>query len=58
MGAQLRERSKITCLYIASNPELIREHARLGGFPATRVLEVAVVIDPTTAETNDLEISS
>jgi hypothetical protein len=49
---------KITCLYIASNPELIREHARLGGFPATRMLEVAMVIDPTNAETNDLEISS
>ena len=45
---------KITCVYIAPNAEIIREHARLGGFPADRVLEIAVVIDPTTAEANDL----
>jgi hypothetical protein len=45
---------KITCLYIAPNPEMIREHARLGGFPADRVLEVATIIDPTTAEWNEL----
>ena len=30
--------------------EAIREHARQGGFPATRVSEVRAVIDPTTAE--------
>ena len=41
---------KITCVYIAPNADLIRTHARLGGFPADRVLEVASVIDPTTAE--------
>ena len=45
---------KITCEYIAPNAEIIREHARLGGFPADRVLEVAVIIDPTTAESTDL----
>jgi cell division inhibitor SulA len=45
---------KITCVYIAPNAELIREHARLGGFPADRVLEIAVMIDPTTAEDNEL----
>ena len=45
---------KITCVYIAPAPEIIREHARLGGFPADRVLEVATVIDPTTAEWNEL----
>jgi len=45
---------KITCVYIAPEPELIREHARLGGFPADRVLEVGAVIDPTTAESNRL----
>ena len=33
---------------------MIREHARLGGFPADRVLEVATVIDPTTAETPEV----
>ena len=41
---------KITCVYIAPNAEMVREHARLGGFPANQVLEVAAVIDPTTAE--------
>lgn len=46
---------KITCVYVAPNAEIIQEHARLGGFPADRVLEVAVVIDPTTAEVNELE---
>jgi cell division inhibitor SulA len=45
---------KITCVYIAPNAELIREHARRGGFPSDRVLEVAVIIDPTTAEENEL----
>lgn len=45
---------KITCVYLAPNAELIREHARLGGFPADRVLEVATIIDPTTAERTPL----
>ena len=45
---------KITCVYISPDAELIREHARLGGFPADRVLEVASVIDPTTGESNEL----
>lgn len=45
---------KITCVYLAANAELIREHARRGGFPADRVLEVAAVIDPTTAEQGTL----
>jgi len=44
---------KVTCLYIADNAEQIREHARLGGFPANRVLEVATIIDPTTAESKE-----
>jgi hypothetical protein len=41
---------KVYCIYIAPNPEIIREHARQGGFPADAVNEVKVVIDPTTAE--------
>ena len=45
---------KITCVYIAPNADLIREHARRGGFPVDRVLEVAITIDPTTAESNEL----
>ncbi len=45
---------KITCVYIAPNVELLREHARRGAFPADRVLEISTVIDPTTAELNEL----
>lgn len=45
---------KMTCIYIADSVELIREHARRGGFPADRILEVSAVIDPTTAEANEL----
>lgn len=41
---------KIYCVYIAPNEEMIREHARQGGFPAQRVSEVVSVIDPTTGE--------
>ncbi len=37
------------CLYLAEDEAVIREHARLSGFPATRITEVAGVIDPTTA---------
>lgn len=42
--------NKVYCVYIAPNEEMVREHARQGGFPANRVSEVASVIDPTTAE--------
>lgn len=41
---------KIYCIYIAPNEELIREHARLGNFPANRISQVTSRIDPTTAE--------
>jgi hypothetical protein len=55
MGPQIQWREsyitgdKIYCVYIAANEELVREHARQGGFPANRVSEVAAVIDPATA---------
>ncbi len=41
---------KLYCVYIAPNEEMVREHARQGGFPANRVSEIRSVIDPTTAE--------
>ena len=41
---------KIYCIYIAPNAELVREHAKQGGFPANRVSEVRRMIDPTTAD--------
>ena len=41
---------KIYCIYIAANEELVREHAKQGGFPANSIAEVKTIIDPTTAE--------
>ncbi len=41
---------QIHCVYRAPNPEMVLEHARLGGFPADRVSEIITMIDPTTAE--------
>ena len=41
---------KIYCVYIAPNEEMVREHAQKGGFPANRISQVKLVIDPTTAE--------
>ncbi|HWS40605.1 MAG TPA: DUF4242 domain-containing protein [Arenimonas sp.] len=41
---------KVYCVYISPNEEMIREHAKQGGFPANRVSQVATIIDPTTAE--------
>lgn len=41
---------KVYCVYIAPNEEMVREHARQGGFPANRVSAVTTIIDPTTAE--------
>jgi cell division inhibitor SulA len=41
---------KIYCVYIAPNEQLVREHAKQGGFPANRVSQIKQIIDPTTAE--------
>ena len=41
---------KVTCIYLAENEELIREHGRCGGFPVDSVGLVHEIIDPTTAE--------
>ncbi|HLY41011.1 MAG TPA: DUF4242 domain-containing protein [Terracidiphilus sp.] len=41
---------KIYCIYNAPNEEMVREHARQGGFPANSVARVHTIIDPTTAE--------
>ena len=42
---------KVYCVYIAANEQLVREHARKGGFPANNIAEVREIIDPTTSET-------
>ena len=39
---------KTFCVYMADNEEVIHEHARRSGFPATKVTEITKLIDPTT----------
>lgn len=41
---------KIYCVYNAPNEEMVRRHAKEGGFPANSVAKVTTIIDPTTAE--------
>jgi hypothetical protein len=41
---------KIFCLYHATGEDIIREHARCGGFPVDAVHQVRATIDPATAE--------
>jgi len=41
---------KIYCIYRAPNEQMVREHARQGGFPANTISEIKTVIDPSTAE--------
>ena len=41
---------KIYCVYQAENEALVREHAKLGGFPANRISRVRTMIEPATAE--------
>ncbi len=41
---------KIYCVYLAPNEDMIREHAKRGGFPVDRISEITSMIDPATAE--------
>jgi hypothetical protein len=40
---------KTFCVYLAKDETIIRRHAEISGFPATKVTEVKKMIDPTTA---------
>jgi len=40
---------KTFCVYLAESEDVVREHAKLSGFPANKITEVAGIIDPTTA---------
>lgn len=39
---------KTFCVYLAENEACVLEHARLSGFPATKITEVRTIIDPMT----------
>jgi hypothetical protein len=41
---------KIYCVYLAPSEEMVREHAKQGGFPANSVSKVTTIIDPKTAD--------
>lgn len=40
---------KTFCIYLADSEAAVQEHAKLSGFPASKVTEVRSVIDPMTA---------
>lgn len=40
---------KTFCIYLAKDEAIIRKHAEISGFPATKITEVRKMIDPTTA---------
>ena len=39
---------KTFCVYLAKDEDIIRKHAEISGFPATKITEVRKMIDPTT----------
>ena len=41
---------KTSCIYMAKDEDedIIHEHARRSGFPATKITEIRKIIDPTT----------
>ena len=39
---------KTFCVYLAKDEAIIRKHAEISGFPATKITEVRKMIDPTT----------
>jgi uncharacterized protein DUF4242 len=41
---------KTFCVYLAKDQAIIRKHAEISGFPATRITEVRKMIDPTTEQ--------
>jgi hypothetical protein len=40
--------AKTFCVYLAKDEAIIREHAAISGFPATKITAVKKMIDPTT----------
>jgi hypothetical protein len=39
---------KTFCIYLAKDETIIRKHAELSGFPASKITEIRKMIDPTT----------
>ena len=45
------------CIYLARDEEMIRRHAELSGFPATRIHEVCNMFDPSTSSAKDVHVA-
>lgn len=43
---------KLFCVYLAVDEEIIRRHAQITGYPATRIIPINRMIDPTTANSS------
>ena len=41
---------KTFCVYLAKDEAIIRKHAEISGFPASKITEVRKMIDPTTEQ--------
>lgn len=41
--------NKTFCVYLAESEAAVNEHARVSGFPANKITEIATIIDPMTA---------
>ncbi len=42
--------NKTFCVYLAKDEDIVRRHAEISGFPATKITEIGKMIDPTTAK--------
>ena len=43
---------KLFCVYLATSEDIIRQHAQMSGFPATKIIPIHRTIDPTTAQSS------
>jgi uncharacterized protein DUF4242 len=43
---------RLFCVYLATGEDIIRKHAQLSGFPASRIVPIRRRIDPTTANSD------
>src|SRR5438445_5132889 len=44
---------KTFCVYLAKDEAIIRKHAEVSGFPATKITEISKTIDPTTERSEE-----
>lgn len=42
-------KDQTVCVYLADDEAAVKEHARLSGFPASKITEIQGIIDPMTA---------